>query len=57
MNSDSILIRDAVIDDLSRLLEFEQKLIAYERDFDPNLKAGIHSFPTRRSSDNRKSVV
>ena len=45
MNSDSILIRDAVIDDLSQLLEFEQKLIAYERDFDPNLKAGkIHYY-------------
>ena len=49
MNSDSILIRDAVIDDLSQLLEFEQKLIAYERDFDPNLKAGeIHYYDIKK---------
>ena len=50
MNSDSILIRDAVIDDLSQLLEFEQKLIAYERDFDPNLKAGeIHYYDIKNT--------
>lgn len=49
MNSDSILIRDAVIDDLSQLLEFEQKLIAYERGFDPNLKAGeIHYYDIKK---------
>jgi len=49
MNSDSILIRDAVIDDLSQLLEFEQKLIAYERDFDPNLKTGkIHYYDIKK---------
>ena len=49
MNLDSILIRDAVIDDLSQLLEFEQKLIAYERDFDPNLKAGeIHYYDIKK---------
>ncbi|MAJ31465.1 MAG: GNAT family N-acetyltransferase [Flavobacteriaceae bacterium] len=49
MHSDSILIRDAVVEDLPQLLAFEQKLIAYERDFDPNLKTGkIHYYDIKK---------
>ena len=33
-----ILLREATLDDLSILLEFEKKLIEYERNFTPNLK-------------------
>lgn len=38
-------IRTAVISDLSRLLEFEQGIVAAERPFDPTLKPGeIHYY-------------
>ena len=39
-----IIYREAILDDLSVLKEFEQALIAYERPYAPNLREGAISY-------------
>lgn len=43
-NTSSIVLRDAIPQDLPILLEFEQALIVYERPFAPNLRKGKISY-------------
>ena len=44
-----ILLREATLDDLSILLEFEKKLIEYERNFTPNLKKSDFNYYNLKS--------
>ena len=44
-----ILLREATLDDLSILLEFEKKLIEYERKFTPNLKKSDFNYYNLKS--------
>ena len=39
-----LIYREAILDDLSVLKEFEQALIAYERPYAPNLREGAISY-------------
>tara|TARA_B000000475_G_scaffold198931_1_gene161542 strand:- start:156 stop:614 length:459 start_codon:yes stop_codon:yes gene_type:complete len=43
------LLREATLDDLSTLLEFEKRLIEYERDFTPNLKKSDFNYYNLKS--------
>tara|TARA_B100000575_G_C23137098_1_gene660836 strand:+ start:3748 stop:4206 length:459 start_codon:yes stop_codon:yes gene_type:complete len=54
-----ILLREATLDDLSPLLEFEKRLIEYERDFTPNLKKSDFNYYNLKSyiKDPEISVV
>ena len=54
-----ILLREATLDDLSILLEFEKKLIEYERKFTPNLKKSDFNYYNLKSyiKDPEISVV
>ena len=54
-----ILLREATLDDLSTLLEFEKRLIEYERDFTPNLKKSDFNYYNLKSyiKDPEISVV
>lgn len=53
------LLREATLDDLSTLLEFEKRLIEYERDFMPNLKKSDFNYYNLKSyiKDPEISVV
>ena len=53
------LLREATLDDLSTLLEFEKRLIEYERDFTPNLKKSDFNYYNLKSyiNDPEISVV
>ena len=53
------LLREATLDDLSTLLEFEKRLIEYERDFTPNLKKSDFNYYNLKSyiKDPEISVV
>ena len=44
MTSEKTIIREATLDDLPTLLEFEQALIAYERPLTPTIKEGKISY-------------
>ena len=44
-----ILLREATLKDLSTLLEFEKRLIEYERDFTPNLKKSDFNYYNLKS--------
>ena len=44
-----ILLREATLKDLSTLLEFEKRLIEYERDFTPNLKKNDFNYYNLKS--------
>jgi ribosomal protein S18 acetylase RimI-like enzyme len=44
MNTSQTVIREATLNDLPLLLQFEQRLIAFERPFAPNLKKGEISY-------------
>ena len=54
-----ILLREATLDDLSILLEFEKKLIEYERNFTPNLKKSDFNYYNLKSyiTNSEVSVV
>ncbi len=43
------LLREATLEDLSTLLEFEKSLIEYERDFTPNLKKSYFNYYNLKS--------
>tara|TARA_B100000287_G_C20477812_1_gene719908 strand:+ start:75 stop:533 length:459 start_codon:yes stop_codon:yes gene_type:complete len=43
------LLREATLEDLSTLLEFEKRLIEYERDFTPNLKKSDFNYYNLKS--------
>ena len=53
------LLREATLDDLSSLLEFEKRLIEYEREFTPNLKKSDFNYYNLKSyiKDPEISVV
>ncbi len=53
------LLREATLDDLSTLLEFEKRLIEYEREFTPNLKKSEFNYYNLKSyiKDPEISVV
>ncbi|QBA63484.1 GNAT family N-acetyltransferase [Muriicola soli] len=53
-----ILIRDAVLNDLPALLQFEEELIAAERPFDPTIREGeVHYYDLRSYIENREIKV
>lgn len=53
-----ILIRDAVLDDLPVLLQFEEELIEAERPFDPTIRNGkIHYYDLQRYIENKDVKV
>jgi hypothetical protein len=51
-----IKLREAKIEDLSLLLEFERSLIEYEKKFTPNLKKSSFSYYNLRSYIENKDI-
>lgn len=56
MKPDHIIIREAILEDLPTLKQFEQELIKYERPFAPNLKEDPISYYDLENYINRNDV-